>query len=55
MHKHNVENTQAALDRLKYILPRNENVVHERECLGGKGLVLIQKVIRKPKCTSFAR
>lgn len=31
-----VENSQAALDRLKHILPRNENVVFERECLEEK-------------------
>lgn len=32
MHMHNVEDTQAASERLKCILPRNENVGHKREC-----------------------
>lgn len=34
MHVHSVENTQAALDRLKHMLPRNKNAAHERECWG---------------------
>lgn len=33
MDVNSVENTQIALDRLKHMLPRNENVGHERECL----------------------
>lgn len=30
MHMHSVEDTQAASERLKCILPRNENVGHKR-------------------------
>lgn len=36
MDVHSVENSQAALDRLKHILLRNENVVFERKCLEEK-------------------
>lgn len=34
MHVHSVANAQAALDRLKHMLPRNKNAAHEGECWG---------------------